>query len=187
MPNLGYLLKSKLGTHQPLESLLHDRIVEYLHILKNPTTHAYHWNQKAHWIRFLFKHHDQLHNFMLDTFQQIPNSPIAFQTAWDRYVTNFCLKYELQATQHYPKPYPACAAKDVCLLCTLQWDKSPNATRRKSKCTCCEMKAEEFLLPEISFYEPNSTSGSQDDKLNQHIWSISDTSTQLIEPLEPAK
>ena len=185
IPNLGYLLKFKVGTHQQLETLLHDRVVDYIHILKAPTTHKHHWTQKAHWIRFLFKHHDQLYTFLLDTFKQIPNSPVAFETAWDRYVINFCQKYELAAESSYPKTYPACEAKDVCFLCALQWENSPNAVRRNNKCTCCEMKAEDFLLPEISFFEPDSTKGSQDDKLNQHIWSISENSSQLQECLEP--
>ena len=49
IPNLGYLLKFKVGTHQQLETLLHDRVVDYIHILKAPTTHKHHWTQKAHW------------------------------------------------------------------------------------------------------------------------------------------
>ena len=50
MPNLGYLLKFKLGTHETLESLLHNRVLDYIQILKAPTTHKYHWTQKAHWL-----------------------------------------------------------------------------------------------------------------------------------------
>jgi hypothetical protein len=185
MPNLGYLSKFKLGTLQKLESLLHDRVIDYIYILKAPTTHKHHWIQKAQYLRLLLKHHDQLYTFLLDTFEQIPNNPTAYEIAWDRYVTNYCHNYELTAERAYPQTYPACEAEDTCFLCALQWENSPNAIRKSIKCTCCEMKAEDILLPEISLFEPDTPNGSQDERLNQHIWSLTDSSSQLPDCLEP--
>ena len=41
MPNLGFLQKTPMGEKPMLERILHDRIIEFLIILKAPTTHKY--------------------------------------------------------------------------------------------------------------------------------------------------
>ena len=78
MPNLGYLLKFKLGTHQKLES--HDRVIDYIQIFKALRTHKHHWTQKAQYLWLLLKHHNQLYNFLLDTLEQMPNSRAAWNS-----------------------------------------------------------------------------------------------------------
>jgi hypothetical protein len=184
MPNLGMLQNSPQGTHPELESILHDRIMEFLIVLKAPTTHKYHWTQRAQQIRFLFNHHDELLHIFETTYTQKSDHQ-AFETAWDKYVEYVCKTYEDLAEKCYPQGYPACEAEDSCFLCRLQWDNMPNATRQHKKSQCCEMSAEDLLLPDISVFEPNSSKGSQDDKLNQHIWSINESSNQLPGCIEP--
>ena len=184
MPNLGMLQKSPPGTHPELESFLHDRIIEFLVVLKAPTTHKYHWTQRALHLRTLINHHSDLLFIFQKTYEQKADHQ-AFETAWDEYVDKICKPYEDQAERCYPPGYPACEAEDICFLCKLQWDNMPNATKQHNKSQCCEMPAEDLLLPDVSFFQPNSTKGSQDEKLNQHIWSIDESSTQLPDCLEP--
>ena len=184
MPNLGMMQKSPPGTYPELESILHDRLIEFLTVLKAPTTHKYHWTQRAQHIRILFNNHTQLLLIFDHTYKQKSDRQ-AFEKAWDTYVDTICKQYEDQAEQCYPENYPACEAEDTCFLCELQWDNMPNATKQHNKTNCCEMPEEEFLLPDISLFAPNSTKGSQDDRLNQHIWSINESSTNLPDCLEP--
>ena len=47
MPNLGMLQESLLGTHPELESKMHDQIIEFLTVLKAPTTHKYHYTKST--------------------------------------------------------------------------------------------------------------------------------------------
>ena len=184
MPNLSMMQKSPPGTYPELESILHDRLIEFLTVLKSPTTHKYHWTQRAQHIRILFNNHTQLLLIFDHTYKQKTDRQ-AFEKAWDTYVDTICKQYEDQAEQCYPENYPACEAEDTCFLCELQWDNMPNATKQHNKTNCCEMPEEEFLLPDISLFAPNSTKGSQDDRLNQHIWSINESSANLPDCLEP--
>ena len=184
MPNLGMLQESLLGTHPELESKMHDQIIEFLTVLKAPTTHKYHCTQRAQHIRILFNHHSQLLLILDHTYKQKSDRQ-AFKKAWDTYVDRICKQYENQAEKCYPETYPACEAEGTCFLCELQWDNMPNATKQHNKSKCCKMLAEDILLPDISLFNPISTKGSQDDKLNQHIRSINKSSSQLSDCLEP--
>ena len=184
MPNLGFLQKTPMGENPMLEKILHERIIEFLIILKAPTTHKYHWTQRAQHFRLLLDHHKDLLSILENTYKHKLDKQ-AFENAWDQYVEKFCKPYEDQATKCFPPRYPACEAEDTCFLCELKWDSMPNATKQHKKSQCCEMSAEERLLPDISLFEPNSTKGSQDDRLNQHIWSINESSSQLPPCLEP--
>ena len=184
MPNLRLLQNIPMGEYPPLESILHDRIIKFLIVLKAPTTHKYHWTQSAQHIRLLLDHHSKLLSILENTYKHKSDKQ-AFEKAWDKYVDKICKQYEEQAEKCYPKIYPACEAKDTCFLCKLKWDSMPNATKQHITSKCCEMPAEEQLLPDLSIFQPNSTKGSQDDKLNQHIWSINESSSQLPNCLEP--
>jgi len=113
------------------------------------------------------------------------NNSNAFTTAWDRYVALNCKPYEVKAAKQYHSSFPACEAKDVCMLCALLWENTPNFQQKAHKCECCEMPDKELLLPDISIYIPRTPNGSQDDKHNQHLWSFTDSTSQLQECLKP--
>ena len=98
MPNLGMMQQSPPGTHPELESILHDRLIEFLTVLKAPTTHKYHWTQRAQHIRILFNHHSQLLLIFEHTYKQKSDRQ-AFEKAWDTYVDKICKQYEDHAEQ----------------------------------------------------------------------------------------
>ena len=160
------LQESPQGTHPELESILHDWIIEFLMVLKAPTTHKYHWTQRAQHLRILLNHHSQLLLILKHTYLPKSKDWQAFEHAWDTYVDKKCIQYKTQAENSYTDTYPACEAEDTCFLCKLQWNNMPNLTKQHNKSECCEMPAEEMLLLDISLFKPNSTKRSQDDKLN---------------------
>ncbi len=60
MPDLGYLAKHEPGKFPLLEELLEQRVLEYVSLLLNPTSHHHHWQTKLNTIRFLYNNIDDL-------------------------------------------------------------------------------------------------------------------------------
>ena len=131
-----------MGKYPPLESILLEPIIEFLIVLKAPTTHKYHWTQGAQHIILLFDHYSELLSILEDTYKYKSDKQ-AFEKALDKYVDEICKQYEDLAEKCYPETYPACEAEDTCFLCKLKWDSMPNATKQQNKSKCCEMPAEE--------------------------------------------
>jgi len=185
MPNLGFLQKTTPGKYPQLERALHDRIIDFIQALASPTAHPYHWQNRAHYIRFLLNHYEDLHQILITTYQKEPDQNKAFQTAWDTYVLEICSHYEMAILEKIPSNYPACQAEDVCNLCELQWENTPNTMSMRKKCACCEMTASEKLIPELSFFIPLTPNGTQDELHNQHLWSYTSNLSNMQSCLDP--
>ncbi len=187
MPDLGYLAKHEPGKFPLLEELLEQRVLEYVSLLLNPTSHHYHWQTKLNTIRFLYNNIDDLKDILIHVYEDAyeGDSNDAFELAWDTYVERYCATKEDIASQIYPLGYPACDAENTCHICELQWDNSQNAVRKRQKCTCCETTQEEYLLPDFSLFDPVTPNGSQDEYRDQHIWSLSMDNSNLEKCLTP--
>jgi hypothetical protein len=185
VPNLGFLIKQPLGGQQKLDHMLHNRILEFMVALSSPTAHPYHLEQRIPILRLLLKHFSQLHKIFIAVFDAKYDNPKAFTIAWDRYVTLHCHPYEEKAKNNYDRTYPACEAEDICHLCALKWENTPNFHKQAHKCECCEMPEDDLLLSDISIYVPQTPNGSKDAHHNQHLWSFTASTSQLQDCLTP--
>lgn len=192
MPNLGMLSSEKHGKYTYLDQLLHDRIVEFIIILKGPNSHPDHWEERQLYLRVLLNYNNHLELIMIKIINENPNrensTKGAFEQAWDQYVLEYCKPIEENVKFSYPPSYPACEAEDVCTICETAWEELPNAIRLRDKCTCCEFdKSSEFHLPGVPIFKPNPQDGSQDEYLNQHLWSINTEVNKLPECMKPTQ
>jgi len=96
------------------------------------------------------EHFSQFHNIFILVYSIMYNNPNAFTTAWDGYVTVHCRPYKNTAAKKYSSNFPACEAEDICMLCSLKWENTPNFNFKAHKCECCEMPDEDILIPELS-------------------------------------
>ena len=190
MPNLGMLSSKRYGTFTYLDQLLHDRIIEFIIILKGPNSHPDHWEERHHYLRILLNYNTQLENIMFNKLKQKPErentTKGAFEQAWDQYVLQYCTPIEENVKFSYPPNYPACEAEDTCTICETSWQQSPNAVRLRDKCECCEFETSQFHLPGIPIFKPNPQDGSQDEYLNKHLWSLNTEVSKLPECLKPS-
>ncbi len=88
MPDLGYLAKHEPGKFPLLEELLEQRVLEYVSLLLNPTSHHHHWQTMLNTIRFLYKNINDLKDILIHVYEDAyeGDSNDSFELAWDTYV-----------------------------------------------------------------------------------------------------